>query len=221
MAEDRDVKTLGLIPCSKSTRLLAWQENQVLPGGYVSVANIEESVYGQYMTEAGVEAEIAAALEAENILTEQEIIALIQQYAGQGGAQLPIGVIACIASETPPDGWYVLDGSPVSEALEIGVYLLANGQASNGNGTVNLWDFRGRFLVSSSAEFATLSSGGEKEHTLTIPEMPPHGRHGTWAGGGVGSNYWVGLNSGSSIGGGLPHNNLPPYITINYIIYGG
>ena len=101
-------------------------------------------------------------------------------------------------------------------------------------------DLQGRVAVGKSgeAEFATLGkAGGEKAHTLTVAEMPNHqhgltqdskpavlGKAGSYTSATV--NYF-GLSSGiegrsdlyhTYVGGGGPHNTLPPYLTLQYII---
>lgn len=88
-------------------------------------------------------------------------------------------------------------------------------------------------------------SGGAETHTLTTAEMPSHTHvqnahtHGLVAGTsifeiGVGSKAVPGAGSGAgntsladatatnqNAGGGSPHNNMPPYLTLNFVIYAG
>ena len=71
------------------------------------------------------------------------------------------------------------------------------------------------------ANFPLLETGGEKEHTLTIEEMPRH-TPVVWYIRGNGSSgssaYTEGLRQIQSwhhteaTGGDTPHNNMPPYI---------
>jgi hypothetical protein len=86
----------------------------------------------------------------------------------------------------------------------------------------------GRVLVGvneSETEFNTvMKTGGEKTHALTIAEMPSHNHkvdHDTLAmyGDGPQANGGDGLAPEATIstqntGGGQPHNNLQPYITV-------
>lgn len=74
---------------------------------------------------------------------------------------------------------------------------------------------------STDSDFFAGKTGGEKVHTLTEQEIPivtPSGQFlsqssgSKWAALSSGSNY--GWDSVGSIGGGQPHNNLPPYIVV-------
>ncbi len=95
----------------------------------------------------------------------------------------------------------------------------------------------GRFLLGASSAYPVSSIGGEKEHTLSVNEIPDH-NHGlqggyvfTWGTGGLSGqvsiqnaeayaggptsnnlttsqNDW---NKTAGTGNGQPHNNMPPY----------
>lgn len=87
---------------------------------------------------------------------------------------------------------------------------------------------KGKTLVcvdDSDIEFNEVKkTGGEKEHTLTIDEMPSHNHSVKYASNdtGFGDNYFTAGKKGSYntssvpinyTGGGKSHNNLQPYIT--------
>lgn len=83
----------------------------------------------------------------------------------------------------------------------------------------------GRVLVgydASQTEFNAIDkTGGAKTHTLTASEIPAHTHTVPWitlagTGGSTGDRaYPGGTTNTSSIGGGVAHNNLQPYITVN------
>jgi hypothetical protein len=86
----------------------------------------------------------------------------------------------------------------------------------------------GKMLVgidSGDADFDTLGeTGGEKEHTLTISEMPSHdhsagGSVPRGATGGTLANGWGGSSTNQNTmeaeGGDAPHNNMPPYLVVS------
>lgn len=87
-----------------------------------------------------------------------------------------------------------------------------------------------RVTVGAGGDYAAGSVGGEKEHTLTVDEMPRHSHqiyNMSWGGKGLNSeidngyNFWVYDNNNNATinisylqaaGGNNPHNNMPPYI---------
>lgn len=119
--------------------------------------------------------------------------------------------------------------------------------AGDGSTTFKLPDMRGRVGAgkSSDAAFSSLGkTGGEAAHTLTTAEIPAHthgsaGNHSHFIPNtnGSGSGYVrlesygsaantnrsvytnaAGAHTHSSVGSGSSHNNLQPYIVLNYII---
>jgi len=97
-----------------------------------------------------------------------------------------------------PNGWVLCDGT---------------------NGTPNLTD---RFILGAGNSYSVGAVGGEAEHTLTVNEMPSHShtlgyKSDGSGGGGSGPNKTGTINTDET-GGGLPHNNMPPYYSLCYIM---
>ncbi|MEZ4966500.1 MAG: tail fiber protein [Saprospiraceae bacterium] len=137
----------------------------------------------------------------------------------------PVGVIQMWPTATPPAGWLICDGSSFNAATYPALNAVLGGNT--------LPNFKGRFplganfpVVPGGFPHALGSTGGEEEHTLTVAEMPSHSHTITYSEGqesGDSSTYsdlsgtGVTDNTGNT-GGGQPHNNMPPYFVINFII---
>lgn len=121
------------------------------------------------------------------------------------GASLPSGLIAIWKglTSTIPDGWALCDGS---------------------NGTP---DLRDKFVLGAGNSYSVGNTGGEETHTLTVEEMPSHShsyakyqRASTISTSSSSSRLtpsssetYTGLT-----GGNQPHNNMPPYYALCYIM---
>lgn len=146
----------------------------------------------------------------------------------------PAGVISMYAGSTAPSGWLICNGSAVSRTTYSRLFSAIGTTygAGNGSTTFNLPNLKGKVPVgldASQTEFNSLGkTGGEKKHTLSINEMPSHNhdysgivsKYMGQGGGTTDAERLCNRASGTttSTGGDQPHNNLQPYITVNYII---
>lgn len=106
----------------------------------------------------------------------------------------------------------------------VGSWWLSDDPQDPGNIFGGTWQkFEGRGLIGAGTEYAVGSTGGESEHILTVDEMPAHSHSAkeikvqTYTSGaykaGMRSDTFPdeGNSSTSTVGGGLAHNNMPPY----------
>lgn len=147
-----------------------------------------------------------------------------------GGDSVEIGSIVNWPGSVIPTGYLVCDGSPLSAAAYPDLFAVI-GYGFGGSGDdFNLPDLRGNFVLGVSGSYPLGASGGEEEHTLTGGEMPVHSHlvtrgpsHPT-----LGSPaFYPSLltqyptTAGATTeanGADMPHNNMPPYLTLIPII---
>lgn len=144
------------------------------------------------------------------------------------------GTVTQYAGSSAPTGWLLCDGSAVSRTTYAALFTIVGTTYGTGDGstTFNLPDIRGRVSIgagqgSGLTNRTLAATGGAETHTLTIAEMPAHTH--TYHAGQFGSGYgpvdgnsineWSDIYPAtSSTGGGGAHNNMQPFIVLNYII---
>ena len=160
---------------------------------------------------------------------------------------VPVGVVQMWAGEAAPAGWLLCQGQAMSRTTYAALYAVCGTAYGTGDGssTFNLPDLRARMPIglSGSGAFNALgNAGGEENHTLTTAEMPNHshplngriyadlatksGNTQKYISPGNSGERWIStkVNDGTGVpdtdstGGGGTHNNMPPYVVMNFII---
>lgn len=173
---------------------------------------------------------------------EDGIYEASQQGGGTTGS-VDTGIILPFAGSDSsiPSGYLLCDGSAVSRTDYADLFAVIGTNYGTGDGstTFNLPSLKGRIVVgldSDDTDFDSIgATGGEKQHTLTVDEIPSHnhtagkydnlGIGNLQAASGSNMNALVAMGSSATTrittnatGGGQAHNVLQPYIVMNYII---
>jgi microcystin-dependent protein len=157
-----------------------------------------------------------------------------------------IGEIRMFGGNFAPQGWALCDGQTLAVAEYDALFILL-GTTYGGDGvtTFNLPDLRSRVPVhqgtpSGGSTYTLGEQGGVESVTLTVNQMPGHAHPavcssagatsprpagGVWAVGDVfaftpGANVNGTMNAGAvaAAGGSQPHDNMVPFLAINFII---
>jgi microcystin-dependent protein len=159
-------------------------------------------------------------------------------------AQPYVGEIRMFAGNFAPVGWEFCEGQilPISDH-DVLFNLIGTTYGGDGEETFALPDMRGRIPIHQGNGFVLAETGGVDEVTLTVNQIPAHSHpllasadvatH-TNPGGQVlarpsqanvdvyleGAAPAVNLAPASiaPVGGSQPHDNLQPYLCVNYII---
>jgi microcystin-dependent protein len=153
-----------------------------------------------------------------------------------------VGEIRLAAFNFAPQGWAFCDGSLLSISEYSTLFNLI-GTTYGGDGVNNfaLPNLLGRIPVHQGNGFTLAQNGGTETVTLTASQLPVHNHvplassgggtsnlptNNTWASwtgapyiaGGASGNVAMSPNATSQTGGSQAHDNLMPYLAINFII---
>jgi microcystin-dependent protein len=150
-----------------------------------------------------------------------------------------LGEIRLVSFNFPPKGWALCNGQLLSIAQNQALFALL-GTAYGGNGIQNfqLPNYQARMPVHIGNGYVQGQLSGEPTHTLIQTEMPlhthsavgvsinannPSASGNAWASSGqnpyaASPNTQMSPSALTNAGGSQPHDNMPPYLTLNFII---
>lgn len=156
-------------------------------------------------------------------------------------AQPYVGEIRMFAGNFAPAGWAICNGQqiPISENDTL-FNLIGTTYGGDGRTTFAVPDLRGRAPMHYGNGYVIGQVAGTENVTLTTQQIPAH-THGMQASGGAPNstsptnsflgtssqvtmyfgdppNVNMNANAISAVGGNQPHENMQPYLVINYII---
>ncbi|GAA3283652.1 phage tail protein [Dactylosporangium vinaceum] len=148
-----------------------------------------------------------------------------------------LGEIRMLASNFAPNGWALCNGQLLPIAQNQALFaLLGTAYGGNGSTTFALPDLRGRRPVHAGRSYVAGQPGGTETVTLTSTQMPAHAHVPRAAATGTqnspGGGVWAPLPGGyaaspdtslaaacvAATGGGQPHDNMAPYLVLNFVI---
>ncbi len=156
-------------------------------------------------------------------------------------AQPYVGEIRIFAGNFAPAGWLFCEGQllPIAENETL-FQLIGTTYGGDGQVTFALPDFRGRLPVHQGAGLTLAQAGGQETVTLTAQQIPSHS-HGFLAStqhaataspalhalaqtnainlySGAAPNVAMASQAVGVVGGTQPHDNMQPYLCVNFIV---
>jgi len=151
-----------------------------------------------------------------------------------------LGEIKIISWNFPPKGWTFCNGQllPINQNQAL-FSILGTTYGGDGRTTFGLPNLQGRMPVHVGDGIVLGEQGGETAHTLNISELPAHAHTPVGSSTnpptspGAGGNLWSASNSKPfdpnfnttmnpacvlPTGGNQPHENMSPYLVLNFII---
>jgi microcystin-dependent protein len=148
--------------------------------------------------------------------------------------------IRIMAFNFAPRGWALCNGQILQISQNQALFsLLGKTYGGDGKTTFGLPNLQGRTANHTASGFALGQAGGEQAHTLSVTESPSH-THAAYASTsaadspiaaenylGAADNTYGPLGKDltaivpstvGSAGGGQPHNNMQPYLVLNFCI---
>ena len=149
--------------------------------------------------------------------------------------------IRIVSFNFAPRGWALCNGQTLSINQNQALFSLL-GTTYGGDGITNfkLPNLQASMPLHQGNGFNLGNAGGEATHMLTVPEMPSHthtaqgistaatsptATNNTWATSTANPyntqpppNTTMSPATVAMAGGGQPHDNMPPYLTLNFVI---
>jgi microcystin-dependent protein len=183
---------------------------------------------------------LAACVDDFNPLEPGEDPSTAGEVGALGGSEPFLSEIKVVSFNFPPKGWALCNGQflPINQNQAL-FALLGTTYGGNGQTTFALPNLRGRVPIHMGNGHTLGEAAGSTSVTVNIQQLPNHlhllqatksaatsddptgmvfGQAGANLYSPFSSAVAMGPSSVSSVGGSQPHNNMMPYLTLNFII---
>ena len=190
-----------------------------------------------------VDGKLDLKADKETTYTKEEVDKLVDNPTITGDT-LPIGTMILWSGTTTPQNWLLCDGREISRETysELFAAIGTIWGAGDGSTSFNLPNYTDRFPLGAGGDVDLAETGGEKNVTLTLSQMPRHSHQQSIPTNNTGSktvnSYGHYFNDNtvsyafeprdlhllnivpytSEMGDSAAHNNMPPYTGSYYII---
>ncbi|WP_165792335.1 phage tail protein [Thalassospira lohafexi] len=182
---------------------------------------------------------VLAADIVPNRIDDTQLLQALESLFGGGGSggAVPVATVLSFAGSSAPDGFMLCDGAELlaSEYADLFATIGTTYGAGQAPGSFKLPDMRGRTPIGAGQGDGLTDrvigvADGEETHQLTVDEMPEHDHAydiRNMATGIGSSGYEVHPKPANTepdsaqsrmTGGDQPHNNMQPFLVVNYII---
>jgi len=150
------------------------------------------------------------------------------------GIRIPVGTILPYGGSTAPGGYNLCDGSVAACALYPALFAVIGYTYGGAGATFNVPNLQAKFPLGTGGGYARGATGGTATETLTVAQLPAHTHtampRGAYLGGQYCTSFTTGIDQSLGLGNntvyaqsgttgsGSSHNNVPPYLVINFII---
>ena len=173
-----------------------------------------------------------------DLRVQGEVIFSDESIMSSASSGIPAGILSPFAGNTAPEGWLLCDGSVISRATYSNLFSVISEIFGSGDGstTFAIPDLRGRMAMGLDNMGGTSTdrvtnveadnmggNAGTEMHQLIEAELPSRTGYASHSGSNTNINTSGGMSyvkevQNRTIGDDQPHNNMPPYMALNYII---
>ena len=160
----------------------------------------------------------------------EEAAQMIDGFTFMNFNPFPVGLVLPFGGDIAPDGYLLCDGGDYATADYPELFAVVGFTYGGADDRFNVPSLSTRAVVGVGGGFSLADSGGEVNHTLDVTEIPSHAHTIPL------TATTLAVEPGEvtvltpvpfftqdtgNTGGDGSHNNMPPYLVLNYVIYAG